>query len=199
MLVHPNSPPNDMKMNGLHIWCLPYLDDILIVTLDMQDCERKLRRAMTALKVQKTAPNTPICPLAMGEHIPFMIAETHLKGKGEAECNKCCSCYGREERSLNTKQGVPSFTDSEPIPWDLFLKYGQVVPPPKRSQEARARHSQEKVSKMLNKTMAECPKYGINPVEVKDLEEAVRKSLKAIYTKKRKDTNNKKHPTGWSS
>ena len=79
MLVHPNSPPNDIKMNGLHIWCLPYTDDILIVTVDMQECERKLLRTMTALKVRKAAPNTPICPFAMGEHIPFMIAETHLK------------------------------------------------------------------------------------------------------------------------
>ena len=108
---------------------------------------------------------------------------------------------------------MPSFTDSDPIPWALFLKCGRVVPPPKRSKEVRARYCQESVRtklnkaiadspgtdwRMLNKAIADCPETGCNPVKVNDLEEAVRKSVKAFYTKKRKDkNNNNRHPTGW--
>ena len=78
MLVYPNKPPKDDRVNGLHIWCLPYLDDILIVTVSLEDCQRKLLRALAALKILKTAPGQA-CPLAMGDHIPFMIADTLAK------------------------------------------------------------------------------------------------------------------------
>ena len=61
MLVHPNKPPEDKRMN---IWCLPYTDDILIITFSQDDCKRRLLRAMTALKIQRAAPT---CPLAMGD------------------------------------------------------------------------------------------------------------------------------------
>ena len=200
MLIHLESPPNDIRMNGLHIWCVPYLDDILIITFNMEDCQKKLLRAMTALKVQKTAP---ICPLAMGEHIPFMITDMHLKWKREIEYNRCCSNCGIDEQLLNTQPQriVPSFNNSEPIPWDLFIKYGRVVPPPKthsrskaRSPDARARHSQSKVNQLLNEALEKCPNKGINPVEVKILEEAVRDSLKAFYAKAGQDKkHNKRH------
>ena len=140
MLVHPNKPPEDKRVNSLHIWCLPYRDIILIITFSPDDCQKKLLRAMTALKIQRAAPT---CPLAMGEYIPFMIADTHYQEKGGTACNGCCSRCGKKEQTDNTKtQGlVPSFSNNETTSWALYTKSGWVTPAPKAKTPELARVS----------------------------------------------------------
>ena len=179
VLVHPNQLPKKFKMDGLHLWSTPYVDDVLIRAVNRRECGVKLTNLQTDIYRSSSElfdPSVPASPdiytppPRLEDQVPFLISTHHFK-RGEKhmvfspDCEaRCIACMVEEslQRMVlsNPTLEIPMFSAPKEISWEILSKVRRGIIPLVWTRQETLRDLQGMLGKGLKRIF--CPTQGLN-------------------------------------